>query len=81
MQHRYFLTIGGADSAVLVWLNGRQLGAAKDSRLPSDWEVTHLLQPTGNLLAVQVRMPALCQAWCSSTCTGWQAPTIVLWSE
>jgi beta-galactosidase/beta-glucuronidase len=52
---RYFLSIGGADSAALVWLNGAFVGACKDSRLPSDWEVTQLLQPTGNLLAVQVR--------------------------
>jgi hypothetical protein len=37
-----------------VWLNGSFVGAAKDSRLPSEWEVTHLIQPTGNLLAVQV---------------------------
>jgi len=47
--------LDGADSAALVWLNGRWLGAAKDSRLPSEWELTHLLQPTGNTLAVQVR--------------------------
>jgi hypothetical protein len=52
---RYFLSIGGADSAALVWLNGVFVGACKDSRLPSEWEVTHLLQPTDNLLAVQVR--------------------------
>jgi beta-galactosidase len=38
-----------------VWLNGAFVGACKDSRLPSEWEVTGLLQPTSNLLAVQVR--------------------------
>lgn len=53
---RYFLELGGADSAALVWLNGVFVGAAKDSRLPSEWEVTHLLTHTDNLLAVQVRL-------------------------
>ncbi|WIA37008.1 hypothetical protein OEZ86_013994 [Tetradesmus obliquus] len=51
---RYFLSIGGADSAALLWLNGSFVGACKDSRLPSEWEVTGLLQPAGNVLAVQV---------------------------
>lgn len=37
-----------------MWLNGCWVGAAKDSRLPSEWEVTALLRPRDNLLAVQV---------------------------
>jgi len=57
---RYFLELGGADSVALVWLNGAFVGAAKDSRLPSDWEVTHLVTPTGNLLAVQVGRVGWC---------------------
>ena len=51
--YRFFLEVGGADSAALVWLNGCFVGAAKDSRLPSEWEVTHCIRPEGNLLAVQ----------------------------
>lgn len=51
---RYFLELGGADSAALLWLNGTWVGAAKDSRLASEFEVTRLLRPTGNLLVVQV---------------------------
>ncbi|KAL6763467.1 glycosyl hydrolases family 2, TIM barrel domain-containing protein, partial [Haematococcus lacustris] len=53
---RVFLAFEGADSFLSVWLNGSWLGCSKDSRLPAEWEVTHLLRPghTSNLLAVQV---------------------------
>lgn len=44
----------GADSCLLVWLNGAFLGASKDSRLPAEFEVTGRLVAGDNLLAVQV---------------------------
>ncbi len=43
-----------------VWLNGQFVGVSKDSRLPAEFEVTHLLSQTTdkpNQLAVQVRVP------------------------
>jgi hypothetical protein len=52
--HRFFLTFEGADSYLGVWLNGAWVGMSKDSRLPAEWEVTHLVTPGDNLLAALV---------------------------
>lgn len=51
---RFFLTFEGADSYLGVWLNGTWVGMSKDSRLPAEWEVTHLVTPGDNLLAALV---------------------------
>ena len=37
-----------------VWLNGVAVGLGKDSRLPSEFDITALLTPGRNLLAVQI---------------------------
>lgn len=49
-----FLTFEGVDSAFHVWLNGREVGFSKDSRLPVEFNITPYLQPGQNLLAVRV---------------------------
>ncbi|MFF4910159.1 glycoside hydrolase family 2 TIM barrel-domain containing protein [Streptomyces sp. NPDC001260] len=44
----------GVESCARVWLNGTDIGEFKGSRLPHEFAVGHLLQPTGNVLAVRV---------------------------
>ncbi|GIJ52681.1 glycoside hydrolase family 2 TIM barrel-domain containing protein [Virgisporangium aurantiacum] len=48
------LRFQGVDSCARVWLNGTELGHSKGSRLPFEFEVTGLLLPRGNVLAVRV---------------------------
>ena len=45
---------GGVISAYRVWINGKFLGYAEDSRLPSEFNVTPYLQKGENILSVQV---------------------------
>ncbi|MEW1844358.1 glycoside hydrolase family 2 TIM barrel-domain containing protein [Nonomuraea angiospora] len=51
---RAVLRFQGVDSCGTVWLNGSLLGHSKGSRLPFEFEVTGLVRPRGNLLAVRV---------------------------
>jgi beta-galactosidase len=44
----------GVDSCAKVWLNGRELGHTKGSRLPAEFAVGALLRPGRNVLAVRV---------------------------
>ncbi|MEV4684825.1 glycoside hydrolase family 2 TIM barrel-domain containing protein [Streptomyces kurssanovii] len=48
------LRFDGVESCARVWLNGRELGEFKGSRLPHEFAVGHLLRPEGNVLAVRV---------------------------
>ena len=48
------LRFDGVESCAKVWLNGRELGEFKGSRLQHEFAVGHLLKPTGNVLAVRV---------------------------
>jgi beta-galactosidase len=48
------LRFDGVDSCYRVWLNGTELGHAKGSRLPAEFEVGHLLRTGRNVLAVRV---------------------------
>jgi beta-galactosidase len=48
------LRFEGVDSCYRVWLNGTELGHAKGSRLPAEFEVGTLLRPGRNVLAVRV---------------------------
>ncbi|WP_221351038.1 glycoside hydrolase family 2 TIM barrel-domain containing protein [Streptomyces beigongshangae] len=48
------LRFDGVESCARVWLNGTELGGFKGSRLPHEFAVGHLLEPTGNVLAVRV---------------------------
>ncbi|WP_238413149.1 glycoside hydrolase family 2 TIM barrel-domain containing protein [Saccharothrix deserti] len=48
------LRFDGVDSCFKVWLNGRELGHAKGSRLPTEFAVGALLEPGRNVVAVRV---------------------------
>ncbi len=48
------LRFDGIDNTADVWLNGELLGTTRGSRLPSEFEVSRLLRPAGNVLVVRV---------------------------
>src|SRR5882724_10490131 len=48
------LRFDGIDSCGRVWLNGTELGVTRGSRLPVEFDVTSVLRPGRNLLAVRV---------------------------
>jgi beta-galactosidase len=48
------LHIGGFESVVLLWCNGQFVGLGKDSRLPSEFDLTPHLQSGANQLALMV---------------------------
>jgi beta-galactosidase len=50
---RVVLQVGGAESVHGVWVNGVAVGLGKDSRLPSDYDITAFLRPGDNTLAIQ----------------------------
>ena len=51
---RAVLRFLGVDNAYFVWLNGAYVGFSKGSRLAAEFDVTALLRPGENLLAVKV---------------------------
>lgn len=53
-EQRVYLQLGGMDCAGWVWLNGVEVGYSTDSRLPAEFEVTGLVRPGENTLAVRV---------------------------
>lgn len=48
------LHIGAAGSAYQVWVNGQPAGYSEDSKLPSEFDVTKLLHPGKNVVALQI---------------------------
>jgi beta-galactosidase len=52
--HRLVLSFGAVTSCFSVWINGEFVGVGKDSRLPSEFDVTGVARPGANTLAVQV---------------------------
>ena len=48
------LHIGGAESVHAAYLNGQFVGYGTDSRLPSEYDITDLIQPGTNELAIVV---------------------------
>lgn len=48
------LHIGAAGSAYRVWINGAEVGYSEDSKLPSEFDVTKLLRPGRNTVAIQI---------------------------
>ena len=48
------LVFEGVDSAFYCWLNGHPVGYSQDSRLPAEFDVSAVLVPGRNVLAVQV---------------------------
>ena len=53
-RRRVVLHFGGVESACSVYMNGQFVGMGKDSRLPSEFDVTEFLKSGANTLAVQV---------------------------
>jgi beta-galactosidase len=48
------LHVGGFESVALIWCNGHFVGMGKDSRLPSEFDVTRYLVASDNKLAIMV---------------------------
>lgn len=51
---RLVLHVGGAESALAVWINGHFVGVHKDSRLPAEFDITPHLVEGPNLVAAMV---------------------------
>jgi len=51
---RVFLHCGGVNSAFYAWVNGREVGYSQDSKTPAEFDVTDLLRPGENTVALQV---------------------------
>ncbi|MFB3855415.1 MAG: glycoside hydrolase family 2 TIM barrel-domain containing protein [Vicinamibacterales bacterium] len=51
---RVIVHFAGVDSAFYVWVNGEMAGYSEDSRTPTEFDITSLVRPGLNLLAVAV---------------------------
>jgi beta-galactosidase len=51
---RVLLQFGGVDSAFYAWVNGKKVGYSEDSRLPVEFDVSAVVRPGANVLAVEV---------------------------
>ena len=51
---RVVLRFEGVDSAFHVWVNGTEVGFSKGSRIPAEFDVTALVRPGQNMVAVRV---------------------------
>ncbi|MDX1907924.1 MAG: glycoside hydrolase family 2 TIM barrel-domain containing protein [Bacteroidia bacterium] len=49
-----FLHFAGVQSAYYVWVNGQRVGYSEDGMTPSEFNITSLVKPGANTLAVQV---------------------------
>ena len=59
---RVILRFDGVYSAYYVWVNGKKVGYAEDSKLPSEFDITDYLNaPGANLLCVEV------SRWCDGS--------------
>ena len=53
-NRRVVLHVGGAESFLEAWCNGKRLGFSKDTRLPSEFDLTPFVSEGSNLLAFMV---------------------------
>lgn len=53
-QRRVVLQVGGAESVLLVYVNGNFVGLSKDSRLPAEFDVGPHLRAGANTIALMV---------------------------
>ena len=53
-DRRVVLHVGSAESVSLVYVNGVFVGAGKDTRLPSEYDITDFLKHGENLLCIKV---------------------------
>lgn len=49
-----FLHIGAAGAAYYVWVNGRRVGYAEDSKLPSEFNLGAFVKPGRNTIAIEL---------------------------
>ncbi len=56
-----FLHFAAVSSAMYVWLNGEQVGYSQGSKLPAEFNITHLLQDGENILTVEI------YRWCDGS--------------
>lgn len=47
------LHIGAVNSAYYVWVNGKRAGYSEDAKLPAEFDITALLQPGRNTIAIE----------------------------
>lgn len=53
-DRQVFIVFEGVNSAFHFWVNGKPAGYSTDSRLPAEFDITSLLRPGENVLAVRV---------------------------
>gem|GEM_PF-628320 len=58
---RIFLHFAGAQSAMYVWINGKQIGYSQGSRCPAEFDITDAVQAGKNSLACEV------YRWCDGS--------------
>ena len=51
---RVLITFDGVSSAFYLWVNGTRVGYSQGSRTPAEFDITDLVRPGENLLAVEV---------------------------
>lgn len=51
---RVFLTFDGVDSAFFLWVNGKAVGYSVNSRNAAEFDVTQVVRPGTNMVAVEV---------------------------
>ena len=49
-----FVEFGAVSSAFYVWVNGQYVGYSEGSKTPSEFEITDVVRPGGNSIAVEV---------------------------
>jgi beta-galactosidase/beta-glucuronidase len=49
-----FLSFEGVNAAMHLWVNGKEVGYSQDSRLPAEFDVTKVVRPGRNTVAVRV---------------------------
>ena len=54
LQRDVYINFSGVETAFYLWVNGREAGFAKDSKLPSLFEITPFLKAGVNSIAIQV---------------------------
>lgn len=49
-----FLHIGAAGAAYYIWVNGEKVGYSEDSKLPAEFNLTKLVKPGKNFIAIEL---------------------------
>lgn len=52
-DQQVILHIGAVNSAYYVWINGKRAGYSEDAKLPAEFDVTALLRPGRNTIAIE----------------------------